>query len=236
MSLEALTWAFKQQPNKSGEKFVLVALANYSDENWYSYPSQRRLAELTGMKERAVRGHLASLEEQEFITREHRQTDSGHRTSDGIYINRQKMPQGENPTGKKRQNLPANIAANTKEDTKDLYIKRVKEQFGQIPNDIWESLSWLARLEDYPRDIKANIEHLEKLKSKYPHRYLSAVVDEFCDYYEEQGFKKDHKPRARLTLWMKNAASWETHARKSSSGSSAGNGSAPKFRRKKKVV
>lgn len=62
-------WAYEQEPGTSGAKFVLVCLAHHADEEGYCYPSQQRLAAMTGLKERAVRAHLAALEEAEYISR-----------------------------------------------------------------------------------------------------------------------------------------------------------------------
>lgn len=68
MSLDGITWAFKREI-PPGPKFVLVALSNYANEDGYCYPSQARLASLTGMGERTVRRHLRWLEEQSLIQR-----------------------------------------------------------------------------------------------------------------------------------------------------------------------
>lgn len=46
MSMEALTWAWSQTVGGGRcDKLVLLALADYADENWQSFPSRRRLAE-----------------------------------------------------------------------------------------------------------------------------------------------------------------------------------------------
>ena len=72
MSFQGLNWAFKQDVKPSPAKFVLVALANYADENGHCYPSQKRLAEDACQSERSVRAHLASLEKQGLIRRSKR--------------------------------------------------------------------------------------------------------------------------------------------------------------------
>lgn len=96
----------------------------------------------------------------------------------------------------------------SKEVSKDLYIKGVEEQFGEIPDDTYACLSRLAELDGYPKQIKSNIEHIEKLKVKHPDVYLPKHVDDFCDYYEEQGFKSREKPRGKLTQWMIRHRDW----------------------------
>lgn len=86
MTLWTELWAFKQKPRSSGAKFVLVCVAHHADEHGYCYPSQKRLASMSMLSERAVRGHLAALEEDEFIRREERRSDGGFRSSDGIWL------------------------------------------------------------------------------------------------------------------------------------------------------
>ena len=88
MSVEAVAWAFAQEVTPAGRKFVLVALANHADAEGRCFPSQKRLAFMTGQSIRAVRDHLAALEEAGLITRvETRRESDGGRTSDTIFLN-----------------------------------------------------------------------------------------------------------------------------------------------------
>ena len=133
MSVQALTWAFKQEITPAGLKFILVALANYASDDGYCYPSQKKLGELTGQSERAVRGHLATLERRGFIAREERRKEDGTRNSDGFYLvwsKRQILPVVEQaadsaePSGRFCMEQAADSAGNTKgeytkEDTKE---------------------------------------------------------------------------------------------------------------------
>jgi hypothetical protein len=86
MSVQALTWAFKQEITPAGLKFVLVALANYASEDGYCYPSQKTLGRLTGQTDRSVRTHLVLLETLGLIQRETRIKADGGLTSDGYYL------------------------------------------------------------------------------------------------------------------------------------------------------
>jgi len=85
MSHWASTWAYEQPIKLCGRKFVLVALANFADEDGFCYPSQATLAEMTGQDERSVRRHLEGLEESGLIRRQMRRF-KGKRTSDGYYL------------------------------------------------------------------------------------------------------------------------------------------------------
>ena len=73
MSIEALTWAFKQKVRPSGAKFVLVALANMANERGEAYPSIAYLSDVTQQDRKSVIGHLDNLEDIGLIA------DSGKR-------------------------------------------------------------------------------------------------------------------------------------------------------------
>ena len=77
MSNEALTWAFAHQI-KPGPKFVLVALADYADEEHACFPSIEKISLKTGIAKKTVRNHLNALEECLFLTRERRRYDDGN--------------------------------------------------------------------------------------------------------------------------------------------------------------
>ena len=110
MSNEAINWAYKQAL-PSGEKFVIVALADFADHEWSCFPSQERLAQMTGQGVRTVRRHLDRLEEVGLISRESRRGKGGQRTSDRYYLQAAKMAGSEQePTGQIMQNQPAKLA------------------------------------------------------------------------------------------------------------------------------
>ena len=80
MSLEAITWAFRQSLSPS-EKLVLLTLADYADDEDKCWPKQETLARRTGLTRPTIALKLKSLEEKSLIKRQHRQ-----HTSDMIYI------------------------------------------------------------------------------------------------------------------------------------------------------
>lgn len=85
MSHWASTWAYEQDIQPCGRKFVLVALAGFADEDGFCYPSQDTLATMTGQEVRSVQRHLVALEKGGLIKRKHRRKE-GHRTSDGYTL------------------------------------------------------------------------------------------------------------------------------------------------------
>lgn len=68
MSVEAITWALKQDVKPSGTKFVLVAIANCADgKDGIAWPSVAYLAEATGQDRKTVLAGIARLMETGYI-------------------------------------------------------------------------------------------------------------------------------------------------------------------------
>ena len=82
MSNRALTWAFGQPGISPGEKLVLLALADYADDDNHAWPRQATLVEKTNFSETSVRKHLASLTARGLIARRHRNGGHMRRRSD----------------------------------------------------------------------------------------------------------------------------------------------------------
>lgn len=62
MSNEAITWAFKQELPMT-DKFVLVALADYADDEGMCYPSHKKTAKRTGASVATVKRATRRLQE-----------------------------------------------------------------------------------------------------------------------------------------------------------------------------
>jgi biotin operon repressor len=86
MSRQATDWAWSTDL-KGNEKFLLIALANYADENWTCYPGQERLASDIGSTRGTVTKIIASLEEKGYIQRHERRRQDGYRTSNRYLLN-----------------------------------------------------------------------------------------------------------------------------------------------------
>jgi hypothetical protein len=98
MSNAALNWAF-DQPLPMAQKFVLVVLADYADEEHSSFPAQSKIAERIGATDRTVRSALKELEAKGFVSREHRQRNNGSRTSDRYFLPVNGSARMPGPTG-----------------------------------------------------------------------------------------------------------------------------------------
>ena len=116
MSNEAINWAYRQTGLVCGAKFVLVALADFADHEWSCFPSQERLADMTGQTVRSVRNHLKALTDAGYVRREPRRGSGGQRTSDRYYLlpaesaGSAQPATSVEPTGKIGTNQPANVA------------------------------------------------------------------------------------------------------------------------------
>lgn len=110
MSYKATNWAW-EQALKSGDKFVLVALADMADEKHSCFPSQATLARMVGASERTVRGSVARLTDMGLLSREERRRKDGRKSSDRYFLSvgmdqRQNLPV-DDFTGNPRPTSPA---------------------------------------------------------------------------------------------------------------------------------
>lgn len=70
MSHEAIDWAIKQDARGNApRKLILILLANRADDAWVCWPSNRLIAEESGLSIRQVVRHIASLEQDGLIRR-----------------------------------------------------------------------------------------------------------------------------------------------------------------------
>ncbi|MGA0561712.1 helix-turn-helix domain-containing protein [Ancylobacter sp. VNQ12] len=88
MSHEAQTWVSKLDTRLGpSTRFVLVALANYANDDDLAWVARRRIAEYTELSLATVTRSLRELEERGLIAREERTRDNGSRTTDMIRLN-----------------------------------------------------------------------------------------------------------------------------------------------------
>lgn len=78
MSLTAIRWAWDQDIAAS-VKYVLLALADYADEEGVCFPSQKTLARKCGLSRSTVNSHLQNLMRLGLITIQHRSSQRGYR-------------------------------------------------------------------------------------------------------------------------------------------------------------
>ena len=86
MSNEALAWAFKTKL-RTTQKFVLVALADYADDDHSCYPSYKLTAQRIGASVSTVRRAIESLESDGYVRVSKRYGDDGKQTSNRYVLN-----------------------------------------------------------------------------------------------------------------------------------------------------
>lgn len=69
MSVQAISWAMRQDVPSSGAKFVLVVLANYANHDGVAFPSIPTISSDTSQGERTVQRHLRHLETEGYVER-----------------------------------------------------------------------------------------------------------------------------------------------------------------------
>jgi DNA-binding MarR family transcriptional regulator len=86
MSYSAMAWARGIKTGSATVKSVLLAVANYADEEGVCWPSQEQLADDTELSRHSIMRALDDLEGMGLLNRERRHRGDGSRTSDLIIL------------------------------------------------------------------------------------------------------------------------------------------------------
>ena len=81
-----MAWARSIKTGSPTVKAVLLAIANYADEEGICWPSQDQLAEDTELSRHSIMRAIDQLEEMELVSRERRHRKDGSRCSDLIIL------------------------------------------------------------------------------------------------------------------------------------------------------
>jgi DNA-binding transcriptional ArsR family regulator len=97
MSNYAQAWAWSQGKRKIGapQLLILVALADYCDDEGVCWPGTRKLSEKCGLTQRSIRAHIQWLEDNKLVERVERTHESGRRLSN---LYRLPIPIRKNPS------------------------------------------------------------------------------------------------------------------------------------------
>lgn len=77
MSIEAMSWVWKQDVKPAAAKLVLLALADHANPDGYCWPSILRIAGMVGLTSRQVSTHIRSLEAKGLVERGDRRRKDG---------------------------------------------------------------------------------------------------------------------------------------------------------------
>lgn len=97
MSIKAIDWAFRQKVDNPGAKLLLIALANYANDEDCSYPSLKTLKEVTSIPVRTLTRLFKFLEKAGLIKREARFRPNGSRTSSRFHLGVDELFTPEDP-------------------------------------------------------------------------------------------------------------------------------------------
>lgn len=86
MSVQAITWALRIETGSSTHKLVLIALANYANQDGQCWHSQSTIAKDTELSRASIGRSLDFLEKEGVLTRERRQRADGTRSTDLITL------------------------------------------------------------------------------------------------------------------------------------------------------
>ena len=87
MSIKAVSWAIEVRVGDPTLKVLLIAIANYADENNRAWPSQKRLAYDTEVSERTIRRKMNELQDLGLISIEERRRPSGEVATSVVTLN-----------------------------------------------------------------------------------------------------------------------------------------------------
>lgn len=200
-----MTWAFKQNLDPA-KKVVLLALADYADDDNACWPKMQTLAQKSSMSERSVRTRVRQLEEDGLIATEKRERDDGSQTSNRYVL------VGMTP----RQNLPAPPANSCRppRQTVAALEPSLEPSLNTLPNPSQEAfekawLSWPRKTKKQAANkawAKAVVEYKKSIVagSDSPHEGLLDTVTRYGDAY---GRTTDEKYVPHLSSWL-NGARW----------------------------
>jgi DNA-binding transcriptional ArsR family regulator len=114
-------WAQDQTVGGVGPKATLVCIASFADEEHSCYPGQAKIAAITEQSERAVRRHIAALEDAGYLCRVVRMAEQGRgRTSDRFYLHVGDCRRCDQPAKLSGRSTPTNrTPATDQPDTSD---------------------------------------------------------------------------------------------------------------------
>ena len=156
MSVEWFKWAKSVKGLKSSEKFFLICLADFFNDNLgYAYPAQETIATFTGLNRSTINRACKSLQQKGFISWKHQHKDSGryssnkyilHRVADShkAESNKSMLQSATNPCGTAQQkhlSKNLNITLNSSNKNKSEKSKKLtdkQEAFAEaLANKYW---------------------------------------------------------------------------------------------------
>lgn len=111
MSNAAVGWALSQCIADATTKLLLIALADFANDEHACWPSQARLSEIVGCSVDTVQRHAKRLESDGYMKRERRALANGNRTTDRYVLNVD--VQGRKKRSRATRTTPQDAASST---------------------------------------------------------------------------------------------------------------------------
>jgi DNA-binding Lrp family transcriptional regulator len=183
MSVKVMTKVFENRTLTTGEKFVLVALADFGNDDGKSiYPSQSTIAEKTNMTRTSVNRILQNLEKMGYIKKTRRRSSGVYELE--IVISRLNSDVAEKPESPKE--TPKNNPESLKETPKDgsespKETPRVAEE--HTIRELSMSKNINRELKDGDKSPSANPseDYREHLRKEFPYAALGVPIKEKLD-------------------------------------------------------
>jgi hypothetical protein len=203
VSFDALSWAAKCKPGNLAAKMVLMALANYANEDGEAYPSISAIAEFGSMNRKTIISALDQLAADGFIS------DTGNRAgvTRQVKVYRlilEKVPKTEQSQKRKRSKngtVPLFPAKSTVFTTKESQ-KRDTEPVREPVRNQEVAIATSARAKPARRKPSAKFAmppdwepmpfpaHIAELVAQWPPGRLRREIDDFRAFWIEDGRKR----------------------------------------------
>lgn len=211
MSVQSISAAFAYSAPSPTAKLVLLALANYADENDQCFPSVRRISSETGLSERAVRNAIKALTDCRAVTKEARRRRDGTQTTDLFTLNIQAAPNavsqaapGAVSAPDRLHDVPQQTAPRAPLTTFEPPLEPSLKPREALVEQIWSLQPIVGGKRKAGRpDIRAALDAAIKRRGD-PDAILSALTA----YYRLPDCRKDGGQYARGAAVMLNADRW----------------------------
>jgi hypothetical protein len=193
MSLEAMTWAFKQALAPAA-KVVLLALADYADDEWRAWPSMKTMADKTSLSERAVRNNIRGLEDVGLISTEVRSRTNGSQTSNEYTLHGMPTPPAPSAGAPSPGATPPEPPSNPQENTppspssEDLWFEDAWRAWPRKDGKKAARKAWHAATIQHAKDWEINAVHgvidVAPLEPRERDLGLAKTVERFALAYQ----------------------------------------------------
>ena len=192
MSIEAMTWAFKQ-PLSSHEKVILLAIADHANDDGECWPSIAKVAQKACVSERTAQRYIIKLTDEGYLSTVSRSADNGGRMANKYVLHMATNVGGEGdsltPPGDTSVTTPGDTVV-TPNEPSVITIKKNNNRACRVPDDFRPNAT------SYRVGAEVGLSRAQ----------VDAQVDPFLDYWRAVPGAKGLSPdwNARFRTWLRN--------------------------------